>query len=303
MTTRTTQRTRLNPVALSILTLVVAMVSIQSGASLAKRLFPVVGAPGTTALRLFFAALLLGLLWRPWRGRLTRRELRAVVTYGASLGGMNLLFYLALERIPLGIAVAIEFTGPLAVALLASRKPLDFLWAALAVCGIVLILPIAGTSKALDWVGVGFALGAGLCWALYILFGQKAGASVHGGKATALGMATAALLVCPIGAAHAGGALLDLSILPFALGVAVLSSALPYSLEMIALQQLPTRTFGILMSLEPAIGALSGLLFLGEQLTLAQWVAIGCIILASVGSSAASSAATREQVTTPEINP
>lgn len=299
MTAGMSRPARLSPVALSILTVLVAMVSIQTGASLAKRLFPVVGAPGTTTLRLFFAALILGLIWRPWRGRLTRRELLAVVTYGASLGGMNLLFYLALERIPLGIAVAIEFTGPLAVALFASRKPLDFVWAALAVCGIVLILPISEASQALDWVGVGFALGAGLCWALYILFGQRAGATVHGGKAAALGMATAALLVCPIGVAHAGSALLDWSILPFALGVAVLSSALPYSLEMIALKHLPTRTFGILMSVEPALGALSGLLLLGERLALAQWVAIACIILASVGSSASS----REKVATPEVNP
>ncbi len=301
MATRMSERARLSPVALSILTVLVAMASIQFGASLAKRLFPVVGAPGTTALRLFFATLILGLVWRPWRGKLTRRELLAVVTYGASLGGMNLLFYLALARIPLGIAVAIEFTGPLAVALFASRRPLDFLWAALAVCGIVLILPISGASKALDWVGVGLALGAGLCWALYILFGQKAGASVHGGKATALGMATAALLVCPIGVADAGRALLDWSILPFALGVAVLSSALPYSLEMIALKQLPTRTFGILMSVEPALGALSGLLFLGERLTVGQWVAIACIILASVGSSASSQE--NAKVATPEVTP
>lgn len=292
-------RRRPSPVALAILTVVIAMVSIQVGASIAKRLFPAVGATGATALRLFFATLILGLIWRPWRGKLTRRELLAVVTYGASLGGMNLLFYLALARIPLGIAVAIEFTGPLAVALFASRKPLDFVWAALAVCGIVLILPISGASKALDWVGVGFALGAGLCWALYILFGQKAGAAVHGGKATALGMATAALIACPIGIAHAGTALLDPAILPFAIGVAILSSALPYSLEMMALQRIPTRTFGILMSLEPAIGALSGLLFLHEQLALGQWVAIGCIILASVGSSASA----QEKVATPEVNP
>jgi inner membrane transporter RhtA len=230
------------------------------------------------------------ILWRPWRQRLTRREALAVVVYGAALGGMNLTFYLALARIPLGIAVAIEFTGPLAVALLATRRLIDFFWAFLAVAGILLILPLGQTSKALDWVGVGWALVAGTCWALYILFGQRAGASIHGGTATALGMATAALLVLPFGVAHAGRALLDVSLAPMALGVAVLSSALPYSLEMISLQRLPTRTFGILMSVEPALGALSGLLFLGEQLTPAQWAAIGCVIVASAGSAASSKA-------------
>jgi inner membrane transporter RhtA len=278
----------LSPVSVAVLTLLVAMASIQLGVALAKRLFPLIGAQGATALRLGFATLLLLALWRPWRKKLTRQEVLAVVVYGAALGGMNLTFYLALERIPLGITVAIEFTGPLAVAILSTRRPIDFLWALLAVAGILMILPLAGTSKALDWLGVFWALVAGTCWALYILFGQRAGASVHGGTATSLGMATAALLVIPFGVAHAGRALLDVSLLPLALGVAVLSSALPYSLEMIALKRLPTRTFGILMSLEPALAALTGLLFLREQLTVVQWVAIGCVIAASAGSAATS---------------
>ncbi len=264
------------------------MSSIQVGASLAKRLFPVVGAQGTTALRLLFASLILLVVWRPWRKRLTLAEARPILIYGAALGVMNLTFYLALERIPLGIAVAIEFTGPLAVALLSTRKAVDFIWAALAVAGVVMILPLAGTAEALDWVGVGWALVAGLCWALYILFGQKAGAAVHGGTATSLGMLTAALLVAPFGVAKAGTALLDASLLPFVLGIAVLSSALPYSLEMVALKQIPTRTFGILMSLEPALGALAGLLFLGERLSLMQGLAIGFIVLASAGSALSS---------------
>jgi inner membrane transporter RhtA len=156
--------------------------------------------------------------------------------------------------------------------------------------GILLLLPLTRTSKALDWVGVFWALVAGTCWAFYILFGQRAGTSVHGGTATSLGMATAALVAIPFGVAHAGSALLDLSLLPIGLSVAVMSSALPYSLEMISLKRLPTRTFGILMSLEPALGALSGLLFLGERLTVLQWVAIGCVIAASAGSAASSKA-------------
>ncbi|HZI12753.1 MAG TPA: threonine/homoserine exporter RhtA [Myxococcus sp.] len=295
-------KTMRSPVAVAVLTLLVAMASIQAGASLAKRLFPVLGAQGTTALRLLFAAILLLAFWRPWRQRLTRKQGLAVLVYGAVLGGMNLSFYLALERIPLGIAVAVEFTGPLAVALYSTRRPVDFVWALLAVAGILLILPLAETSQALDWLGVFLALVAGGCWALYILFGQRAGALVHGGTATSLGMVVAALLVVPVGVAHAGRALLDVSLLPFALGVAVLSSALPYSLEMIALKALPARTFGILMSLEPALAALSGLLFLREQLTVTQWVAIGLIILASVGSSSTSKQ-TPPVAEAPEVTP
>ncbi|MCP3136884.1 EamA family transporter [Pyxidicoccus xibeiensis] len=292
-------RTAMGPVTVAVLTVLIAMCSIQVGASLAKRLFPLVGAQGTTALRLLFAALILLAVGRPWRKRLSRAEVRSVLVYGAALGVMNLTFYLALERIPLGIAVAIEFTGPLGVALLSTRKAVDFVWALLAIVGVVLILPLTGTSQALDWIGVGWALAAGTCWALYILFGQKAVASVHGGTVTSLGMATAALLVVPFGVAHAGTALLDVSLLPFALGVAVLSSALPYSLEMIALKRLPTRTFGILMSVEPALAALSGLLLLDERLTWVQWTAIGCIVLASVGSSASS----KKVEVTPEAVP
>jgi inner membrane transporter RhtA len=292
-------RTKPGPVGMAVLAVLAAMSTIQGGASLAKGLFPAVGAQGATALRLAFAALILLVVWRPWRQKLTGRELRVVMVYGAALGVMNLTFYLALERIPLGIAVAIEFTGPLAVALLATRRALDFVWALLAVAGILLILPLSEASQALDPVGVVLALAAGTCWALYILFGQRASAAVHGGTATSLGMVTAALLVFPFGVAHAGRALLDVSLFPMALGVAVLSSALPYSLEMIALKALPTRTFGILMSLEPALAALAGLLFLREQLTVLQWVAIGCVILASAGSAASS----RQTVVAPVAAP
>ncbi len=287
--------TRPGPVTVAVLTLLVAMLSIQTGASLAKRVFPVVGASGATALRVFFAALILAAVFRPWRQRLTREDLLSVAIYGAALGGMNLTFYLALERIPLGIAVAIEFTGPLALAIFSTRRALDFVWALLAVAGILLILPLSETSRALDWVGVFWALVAAACWALYILFGQRAGGAVHGGTAASLGMVTAALLVMPFGVAHAGAKLLDVTLLPVILGVAVLSSALPYSLEMYALKALPTRTFGILMSVEPALAALSGLLLLDERLSLRQWAAIGCIILASVGSSATSRKAAAEK--------
>lgn len=270
----------LYPVAL----LLIAMASIQSGASLAKSMFPVVGAQGTTTLRLIFASIIMLLLLRPWRAKLTTQSLRTVVVYGMALGGMNFLFYMSLRTVPLGIAVALEFTGPLAVAIYASRRAIDFLWIALALVGLLLLIPSGAASASIDLVGAGYALGAGVCWALYILFGQKAGAD-NGVQTAALGVMIAALFVAPIGIVHAGSALLTPSLILVAVGVAILSTALPYTLEMVALTRIPARTFGTLMSVEPAIGALSGLLFLQEYLSLAQWTAITCIILASIGAT------------------
>ncbi|WEJ23511.1 threonine/homoserine exporter RhtA [Pseudomonas sp. SD17-1] len=264
--------------------LLIAMASIQSGASLAKSMFPLVGAQGTTTLRLIFASLIMLVLLRPWRARFTSSTLKSVIIYGLALGGMNFLFYMSLRSVPLGIAVALEFTGPLAVALYASRRAMDFVWIGLAVVGLLLLIPIGQTGAAIDLVGAGYALGAGVCWALYILYGQKAGAE-HGIQTAALGVMVAALFVAPIGIVHAGSALLNPALLPVAIGVAILSTALPYSLEMVALTRLPARTFGTLMSIEPAFGALSGLLFLNEVLSMAQWLAIAAIIAASVGAT------------------
>ncbi|MDU9394381.1 threonine/homoserine exporter RhtA [Pseudomonas sp. zfem002] len=264
--------------------LLIAMASIQSGASLAKTMFPLIGPEGTTTLRLLFASVIMLLLLRPWRAKLSASTLKTVIIYGAALGGMNFLFYMSLQTVPLGIAVALEFTGPLAVALYASRRPVDFLWIGLAIVGLLLLIPIGESSQGIEPVGAAYALGAGVCWALYILYGQKAGAE-NGIQTAALGVVIAALFVAPIGIAQAGSALLNPALIPVALGVAVLSTALPYSLEMVALTRLPARTFGTLMSIEPAFGALSGLLFLNEVLSLAQWLAIGAIITASVGAT------------------
>lgn len=264
--------------------LLIAMASIQSGASLAKSMFPLVGAQGTTTLRLIFASVIMLLILRPWRARFTASTLKSVIIYGLALGGMNFLFYMSLRSIPLGIAVALEFTGPLAVALFASRRAVDFLWIGLAVIGLLLLIPIGQTGAGIDLVGTSYALGAGVCWALYILYGQKAGAE-HGIQTAALGVMVAALFIAPIGIVHAGSALLNPALLPVAIGVAILSTALPYSLEMVALTRLPARTFGTLMSIEPAFGALSGLLFLNEVLSAAQWFAIAAIITASVGAT------------------
>lgn len=280
-------RSRFISTLLPVLLLIVSMASIQSGASLAKSLFPLVGAEGVTAMRLIFAAIILLAILRPWRTSLKGKSLAPLIAYGVTLGGMNLMFYMALQTVPLGIAVALEFTGPLAVALYFSRKPIDFLWIGLAVFGLWLLLPIGDLGQGVDPKGAALALAAGVCWGLYIIFGQRAGNDL-GAQGAALGVTIAAICVAPIGIAHAGSSLLDVGILPALLGVAVLSSALPYTLEMIALTRLPARTFGTLMSIEPAFGAISGLVFLGEQLTTHQWLAIGAIIAASVGTTLSS---------------
>jgi inner membrane transporter RhtA len=277
-------RRRTGPLVAAIGALLVSMVSYQAGASLAKHLFPVVGAQGATAFRLGLSALIL-LLWRrPWKRWGGKRDWRILCGYGLAMGAMNLVFYMSLRTIPLGIAVALEFTGPLALALSGSRRWIDFVWIALVVAGLVLLLPLRGQMHALDPVGVMYALAAGVGWALYILLGKRAGAD-WGGDAVTLGTSIGALLVIPFGVAHAGAALLSPALLPYALGVAVLSSALPYSLEMVALTRLPARTFSTLLSLEPAIAALAGVLLLGEQLSLLQWLAIATIIVAAAGTA------------------
>jgi inner membrane transporter RhtA len=273
------------PTGAAVLSATIAMVSFQIGATFAKQLIPVVGAPGTTALRLGLSALLLVVLQRPWRSMPSRSAWPVVLAYGVSLGAMNSVFYLALARIPLGIAVAIEFVGPLAVAVLASRGRLDYLWVGLAAMGLALLLPITESGASLDPVGVLYALAAGVGWALYIVFGQKAGRA-QGPTASTWGLIVAALLTVPIGVADAGARLFDPSILPFGLGVAIFSSALPYTLEMIALRRLSTKVFGTLMSFEPAIAAIAGVVLLHERLAITQWTAIGAIVMASVGAVA-----------------
>lgn len=277
-------RSSVGPFALALGALLISMVSYQCGASLAKHLFPAVGAQGATAYRLGLSALIL-LLWRrPWRRLGGKTNWRALWAYGLSMGAMNLVFYMSLRTIPLGIAVALEFTGPLTLAVIGSRRLLDFVWIALVVLGLGLLLPLQGEVHSLDPVGVAYALAAGLGWALYVVFGKQAGYA-HGGDAVTWGTAVGALVAIPFGVAHAGGALLTPQLLPYALGVAVLSSALPYSLEMVALTRLPARTFSTLLSLEPAIAAVAGVMLLNERLTLLQWAAIVAIIVAAAGTA------------------
>lgn len=256
------------------------------GTSWAKHaLFPVVGAQGTTALRVGGSALLLLALWRPWRWPLRRGDLRAIVLYGATLGLMNLSFYMALRSIPFGVAVAIEFAGPLAVAIAGSRRLLDFVWVALAVAGLALLLPLGVSSTGLDVTGVLWALAAATFWALYIVFGKRLG-HLHTGHSVALGLSVAALVVFPVGVAHAGAALFAPGVLLVAVGVAAVSSAIPISLEMVALKRLPKEAFGIMISMEPAVAALLALLLLDEHLGASQWLAIGLIMAASIGCAA-----------------
>ena len=272
-------RTSLTPYA----ALLGAIITLCLGASFAKQLFPLVGAPGTTAYRVGFSALLLLAIWRPWRHSLRRADLKAVALYGAVMGLMNLCFYMSLRTIPLGLAIAIEFTGPLALALIHSRRLIHFLWIGLAALGLLLILPLKPGAGALDPVGVGFAGAAAVLWALYIVLGKRAG-HLHPGRAVAVGMSVAAIIVVPIGLAQAGAVLFQPKLLLLGLVVAVLSSAIPYSLEMLALRAIPKRSFGVMLSAEPAVGALVGLMMLGEQLTPLQWLAICAIMAASAGT-------------------
>jgi len=272
-------RTSLTPYA----ALLGAIVTLCVGATFAKSLFPHVGAEGTTAYRVGFSALLLLGLWRPWRFALSRADLLPIIQYGAVMGLMNLSFYMALRTIPLGLAIAIEFMGPLGLALVHSRKPIHFVWIALAVLGLALLLPLQAGARSLDPTGVAFACAAAAFWALYIILGKRT-AHLHAGRTVALGMSVAALIVVPVGLVSAGTTLLQPAFLALGLLVAVLSSAIPYSLEMIALRGIPKRSFGVMLSAEPAVGALAGLAVLGERLTLTQVLAILAIVAASAGT-------------------
>lgn len=278
--------TSLASTVLAVGVLIVAMVSFQASASVAEGLFGRIGPSGAAGLRLLTSAVMLAVAFRPWRAWPTWQAWRPILLYGASVGVMNNLFYNALSRVPLGLAVALEFTGPLAVAMIGSRRPIDFLWIAMAVGGLLLILkPGEGPAGALDPLGVALALGAGVCWALYIIFGERAGGQ-HGMQSTALGMIIAALVGAPFGLAQAGAGIWSPQVLLTGAVVGLLGGALPYCLEMIALTRLPTRTFGTLMSLEPAVGALAGLVLLRQVLTPLQWLAIGAVVAASIGATA-----------------
>jgi len=264
-----------------------SMLFFQAGASVAKLAFPLAGAPAVATMRLGFASLMLLLFWRPWRTQLSARSFRQIAAYGVALGAMNLSFYASLSRIPLGVAVALEFVGPLGLALLHSKRGSDLLWVVIAGCGVYWLLPLGAGAGTEDFVGVLLALLAGLFWALYIVFGQKAGAESRGAT-LAYGSVIATIVVVPFGIAFSGPAMIGTKVLLLGLTVAILSSAIPYSLEMISMVRMPAKTFGILMSVEPAVGAIAGFAVLGEHLSMAQLAGIGLVILAS-GATVATS--------------
>jgi inner membrane transporter RhtA len=272
--------TRRDGMLLPTLALFGSQISVNLGAAVAKNLFPVIGVEAITAFRVGFSALILLAIFRPWRSPLTRRDVFNLVIYGAVMGLMNLLIYRAFQRIPIGIAVAIEVTGPLLVALLSSRRPRDIASCALAVFGLYLLLPINSAAGRLDPVGVAYAFGAAACWALYIVFGKRA-SSIAGGQGVALGMLVASLFIVPLGVAYTDPAAITPHVLAIGLVIAVLSSAVPYCLEMLALRGLPQGLYGMFSSAAPAVTAIAGLLILGEHLSSTQWMAIACIVLAS----------------------
>ncbi|MEV6767845.1 EamA family transporter [Nocardia sp. NPDC051030] len=262
------------------------IVSVQAGAGIAKQLFEELPPNAVVLLRLFTSALVLGFLARKalrtvWRDH-SARSLTLAVGYGLTLALMNFCIYQSFSRIPLGVAVTIEFLGPLTVAVISSRRAWDLLWVALAATGVVLLAKGGG---ALDAVGIGFALLAGVGWGAYILLGQAVGKDFPGMTGLAIGSLIGTLVMLPMGIASGGSALLDPRLLLLGMAVGVLSSLIPYSLELDALRRMPARVFGILMSLEPAVAALVGLIVLGELLSLRQWLAIGCVIVACVGST------------------
>ena len=259
-----------------------AIVSVQSGAAIAKSLFDELGPVGTVLLRLAFAALVLLAIWRPSLAGLRGARLRDVLLFGIALAGMNTSFYLALDRVPLGIGVTLEFVGPLGVALAASRRRLDVVWALLAATGIVLLSPAPGGD--IDGLGAALALLAGAFWAAYIVLTERIGRSFEGGDGLAIAMAVAAALLIPAGVADAGADLLAPGLLAAGFAVAMLSSAIPYSLELEALRRLPRGTFGVLMSLEPAVAATVGFIILGEGLSALELVAIALVVTASAGA-------------------
>jgi inner membrane transporter RhtA len=266
--------------------------SLQVGAAFAVTLFDDLGPAGAAFLRLAFAAVV---LWAIWRPRLAG-DLRLAAAFGVALGLMNWSIYEAMDRIPLGVAVTIEFAGPLLVAVLGSRRPLDGVWIVLAAAGIVLLAdPGGGTS---DAVGVAFALAAAACWMAYIHLSKRTGAAFPGGSGLAIAMAVGALVVLPAGVIQAGGALAEPDLLGSALVVALASSVLPYSLELEALRRLPAAVFGVLMSLEPAVAVIAGFVVLDQDLGARELLAIAMVVVASAGAAAQAPPSSQSRIDT-----
>lgn len=267
----------------ALLILLIAMISVQSSGSLAKMLFAQYPALTVSAMRLCFGALILSVIFKAWTINWGQIRWRAIISYGIALAGMNALFYLSLQRLPLGIAVAFEFIGPLSVALFYARQRYDLLWVGCAILGLILLFPFGQAQHGLDSLGIVLALAAGTCWALYIIAGQKP-SGVSGNHTVFLGMTVGALILLPFALLSGNiGQVFEFPNLFLFIILAILASALPFSLEMLALKRLTPLSFGTLMSLEPAVAAFSGFIFLGEILLWNQWLALATIITASVG--------------------
>jgi inner membrane transporter RhtA len=269
-----------------------AVTSVQLGAVLAKSLFDEIGAGGTVFVRVLSAAIVLALIWRPRIAGHDARDLRLALVFGLVLAGMNMAFYAAIDRIPLGIAVTLEFIGPLGVAVFGSRRRLDLVWVGMAAAGILLLSDIGGAS--LDRLGVALALLAGALWAGYILVSARVGQAFPGGGGLALAMLVATVPLAPVGIATAGSDLLVPWILAVGAGAGILSSAIPYGLELEALRRLPVAVFGVLMSLEPGVAALAGFVFLGETLATREVAAIVLVVAASAGAAQGAKLAPRD---------
>ncbi|WP_375501722.1 DMT family transporter [uncultured Jatrophihabitans sp.] len=283
MTVRPLMRPRTDSVPPQVL-LLGAVTSVQIGSAFADRIFAHAGPGGVAFLRVLFTALVLLVVARPsLRGR-TRGEIRLVGAYGLALTAMNWSFYEALDHLPLGVAVTIEFTGPLAVAVAGSRRALDVLWVTLAAAGVVLLATRSG-DQGVEAIGVVLALVAASCWAAYILLMKRVGTSFGALEALAIGMSFGTALVLPAGIVQGGTALLSPGVLGACLGVAVLSSLIPYTLELVALRRLSTAVFGLLMSVEPAVAALAGVVVLGQDLTAVLVIALVLVIAASAGAT------------------
>lgn len=261
--------------------LLASQISLNLGAALAKHLFPLIGVEGVASYRVGIAAIIMLAVFRPWRTPLTLAQGINVAIYGSVIGLMNLLIYRSFSRIPLGIAVAIEVAGPLTVAVLSSRRPRDLVAVALAAVGLYFLLPIHDGVNQLDPVGVAYAAGAAVCWGLYIVFGKRVSV-MHGGQSVAWAMLAASVFIVPIGAWYGGSMLLTPSYLAIGLAIALMCSALPYTLEMLSMRRLSQRTFSMFSSAAPALSALAGMLVLGESLSAIQWLAIASMVAASV---------------------
>ncbi len=263
---------------------IAAMASFQTGAAFAKSLFPAVGIEGAATLRLGLGALMLIVLTRPWRNWPKQPRLLPMLGLGASMAGVIAMFYQAMNHLPLGVAIALQFLGPLAIALFGSRRLTDLVWAGGAAAGVWLLVGAGIPSVSPDPIGIAWGLGAAVCWASYILCGRAA-TQTFGASTATLSVTIAALIMLPLGALQAGPALLTPAIIPLALLVALFSTALPFSLELFAMPRVPARTFAVLMSIEPAFGVVSGFVLLHERLAASQLAGVALVIFASAGAT------------------